>query len=132
MEEKNRVVLPSYSKVWRIERMLYSIGKRRIPPISIKTILYFFFFFMIFSVNIPIIRIIPYRRTILPAGLAYLCSKKLLDGKNPIAWLKSNLIHLLRSVIGSNSVNRYKKIGRSHKARYTTKISYRAVQIIDE
>lgn len=138
MEDTELIRVKSYSKVWRIERFLYAVGGRNLPfPVAIKAIMYFIAFTFILKLNIPPFNWVPFRDQLIysygvPAGLAYFFSKQLLDGKNPLLWLKSITIHFIRWVTGYNTLNRYKRVPKSEKAQYTNRIAYRVVYQIEE
>lgn len=133
MEEEYKV-LKSYSKVWRIERMFYEIGGVNLPfPVAFNALIYYIVFvFLIYVLRgVVIINKIPplYKYLFIPGGLAYLFNSKLLDGKNPIGFLKSILIHYYVIFFKGSKVVRYKYIkARKEKAKYTNKISYRILE----
>ncbi len=131
MEDNESINLKTYSKVWKIEHLIYNIGGKDLPqPVAIKTALYFIAFFIIIQA-IPGLDFIlsgVVKKCLAAGALAYLFSKKLLDGKNPIFWLKSNIIHFIRWIMGANHLNRYKEIKKDFRAKYGTRVTYRTIK----
>lgn len=128
--DRETKILKSYSKVWKIERTFYQIGGFNLPsPVALNTIIYFLVFaiVMFLARNMLIISLIPdaFKYLFIPGGIAWLCSNKLLDGKNPLSFVLSIVTHYLTILVKGYRINRYKYIDSKGTAKYTTKISYR-------
>lgn len=133
MDQHETKILRSYSKVWKIERVFYQFGEWNLPnPIALNTVIYFtvFFFLMFFLSKIQIIGNISgiYRYAVIPGVLAWTCNNKMLDGKNPLGFIKSILMHCVGNWFVGSRLNRYKYIKSKDKARYTTRITYRTIE----
>lgn len=91
--EVNKVILYSYSKVWNVEKKVYSIFNVILPaPINPYIILVFILVllgFMFLERMIPMLSGIPVvlRYLVLPYFCAQYLMKKKLDGKNPVKYL---------------------------------------------
>lgn len=113
MEEKT-VKIYSYSKVWKVEKKIYSIGNLAIGVgIEIADILYTVLAIVVVLILgnlIPIINNIPwiYRFFVVPYGIMWVLRRKKLDGKNPIKYF-FGLIHYL-FFTKRNCIERFKQI----------------------
>lgn len=128
-------ILKSYSKVWKIERMFYQVGGFNLPnPVALNTLLYFagFAALIFLARNFPLVSLIPgfYKYIAIPGVLAWACNNKLLDGKNPLAFIISIIKHYVVINSYGKRINRYKFVKNSGKAKYANKISYRVVEKI--
>lgn len=134
MEEERGRILRSYSKVWRLERLLYQIGKVNLPsPIAVYTIIYWMgfavlmMFLGVFDVvkNIPVI----YRFLIIPGALAYFFKYQKLDGKNPFAFFRSIILHYYVIFFKGSRVSRFRYIKpEKRKVRFNSILSYRILE----
>lgn len=127
-KEHESVHIRTYDKAWKIEHTIYNLGKVKLPwAVPLKAAVYFMVFYLIFQIDWPLISLLPdsWRKIAIPGVLAALCSKKTLDGKNPIFWVKSQLIHLIRIITGANRINRYKIKEKTYKAKYQGCVTYR-------
>lgn len=100
-QEINKVTLYSYSKVWKVEKKVYSLFDIILPaPINPYTIVVFIFVllgFMGLERLLPILTKIPVilRYLVLPYLSAQYLMKKKLDGKNPLKYLLGIIIYLI-------------------------------------
>ncbi len=100
-QEINKVTLYSYSKVWTVEKKVYSLFDMILPaPINPYTIVVFIFVLLGFMglerllpflSNIPVIL----RYLVLPYLSAQYLMKKKLDGKNPLKYLLGIFLYLI-------------------------------------
>lgn len=131
--EKERVILRSYSKVWKIERYLYNLGEINLPnPIALNTLIYWmgFSILMVILSKIPLIGMISpmYKFLVIPGALAWFFNNKLLDGKNPLAFIRSILVHYYIIFFKGHIISRFRYIKNTKKAIYKSKISYRILK----
>lgn len=127
-KEPESIIIRNFEKVWKIEHTFYNLGKVKLPwAVPLRAAVYCMVFYLIFQIDWPLISLLPdsWRNLALPAVLAYLCSKKTLDGKNPLFWLKSQIIHLIRLITGANRINRYKIKDKAFGAKYRGYVTYR-------
>jgi len=100
MENQERIIIKSYSKAWKIENRIYSVGNIKLPrPISPRQLLYFAvvaLVIFILSQILPFLKLIPtpIRYAILPIFITWFVNKKKLDGKNPFKFFGKLIIHL--------------------------------------
>jgi len=127
-KETENISIRNYEKAWKIEHTIYNLGKVKLPwSVPLRAAVYFIIFYLIIQIDWPLISILPdsWRKIVLPVTLAGLCSKKTLDGKNPLFWLKSQIIHLTRIITGANRINRYKIKEKPFMAKYRGYVTYR-------
>ncbi len=99
--EITKVTLYSYSKVWNVEKKVYSLFDVILPaPINPYTILVFIFVllgFMGLERLFPVLAKIPtiLRYMVFPYLSAQYLMKKKLDGKNPIKYLLGIILYLI-------------------------------------
>lgn len=99
-DKPSTITLYSYSKVWKIEKKIYSIQNLTLPvPIDPWQILYFAGTWIICSVifgvipgftKIPVVL----RSIALPYGISKFLMTKKLDGKNPLRYILGVVIFL--------------------------------------
>lgn len=97
---KEKIMLYSYRKVWKVEKKIYAIQNIVLPvPIDPWQILYFCVTWVICYV---IFRLIPggssvpvvIRSMIIPFAISQFCMTKKLDGKNPLRYMAGIIIFL--------------------------------------
>lgn len=99
--EVSKVTLYSYSKVWKVEKKVYSLFNMILPaPINPYTIVVFIFVllgFMGLERLFPALTKVPVilRYLALPYLSAQYLMKKKLDGKNPLKYLLGILIYVI-------------------------------------
>ena len=131
--EERRILLKSYSKVWKIERILYNLGGWNLPsPLALNTLIYWvgFAILMKFVGMLPLIgQISPmYRYLLIPGALAWFFNNKLLDGKNPFAFMRSILIHIFVITTKGHIISKFRYIKpKNTKVIFTSKISSRII-----
>lgn len=97
---ENRVIIRSYSKVWKVENRIYAIQNIVLPfPINPREILYFGIAaagVFILGVILPPFKAIPVilRYGAIPIGLTKLLNKKKFDGKSPPKYLAAYIGYL--------------------------------------
>lgn len=134
MGEEQRVkILRSYSKVWKIERVFYQLGGINLPlAVALNSLLYYLMFLVITVAlsRFKVISLIPplYRFILLPGALAWLFNNKLLDGKNPVAFLRSIFTHYLVIWFKGSRIVRFRNIKvKNERAIFKNKISFRVL-----
>lgn len=96
MENKTQLIY-SYSKVWKIEKKIYSFMNLRLPiainPYDVLAFLGVSVIVMITSKILPFMMVIPsvLRVVVFPYLIATILMKIKLDGKNPIKYMMSCL-----------------------------------------
>lgn len=97
--EKKKVKIFSYTKVWRVEKKIYSISNKPLPrPINPYDLLAFagvVLFMIILEHILPFMTAIPtvIRYVGIPYMIVVYLTKKKLDGKNPIMYFGGCIIY---------------------------------------
>lgn len=97
--------IKSYTSIWNVEKVLYSLSDLQLPfPVTFTQIAWFIavLFLVIVFGDMP-----PFSMTdnvllkyvVIPVGTAWFMSKKAFDGKKPYSFLKSVLAFALRPKI---------------------------------
>lgn len=92
----------SYTSIWSVEKVLYSINDLKLPfPISFTQMTWFVLslFVMILLGNLPPFSLIEgafLKYLGIPVGLTWFMSQKTFDGKRPFSFLKSVITYLFR------------------------------------
>lgn len=92
----------SYTSIWNVEKVLYSINDFRLPfPITFTQMAWFVMteFIIILFGNLPPLSMIEgafLKYLGIPIALTWFVSQKTFDGKKPYSFLKSMLIYTLR------------------------------------
>lgn len=100
----NKIIIDSYSKVFKIEKKIYALQNIRLP-VPVKPMEVFFFILgmgivLILSTLIPLMDSIPLlnvpvlRYIALPYGFMYFVLRKKFDGKNPIKFILDFAIYI--------------------------------------
>lgn len=90
---QNKIIIYSYSRVWKVEKKLYAIQNLILPvPIDIWQVFYFVILWGIFNVifgGLPGFKQIPVviRSLLIPFITSRFLLTKKLDGKNPIHYI---------------------------------------------
>lgn len=93
----------SYTSIWSVEKVLYSINDLTLPfPISFTQMTWFVLslFLMILLGNLPPFSLIEgafLKYLGIPFGLTWFMSQKTFDGKRPYSFLKSVIAYAFRS-----------------------------------
>lgn len=91
----------SYSNIWKLEKVLYSVEDIRLPfPVTYSQMAWFLgsLFFVIFFANVPPFAFISsplIKYVAFPIGVAWFMSQKAFDGKKPYRFLASVLTYYL-------------------------------------
>jgi hypothetical protein len=92
----------SYTSIWSVEKVLYSINDLKLPfPISFTQMTWFVLslFVMILLGNLPPFSLIEgafLKYLGIPVGLTWFMSQKTFDGKRPFSFLTSVITYLFR------------------------------------
>ncbi|MFL2075898.1 conjugal transfer protein [Marinilactibacillus psychrotolerans] len=92
----------SYTSIWSVEKVLYSINDLKLPfPISFTQMTWFVLslFVMILLGNLPPFSLIEgafLKYLGIPIGLTWFMSQKTFDGKRPFSFLKSVITYVFR------------------------------------
>lgn len=92
----------SYTSIWSVEKVLYSINDLKLPfPISFTQMTWFVLslFLMIILGNLPPLSLIEgafLKYLGIPVGITWFMSQKTFDGKRPFSFLKSVITYVLR------------------------------------
>ncbi len=111
--EERRVKIFSYTKVWRVEKKIYTISNISLPrPINPFDLLAFsgVVLFMLFLGRVlPFIASIPtvIRYIAIPYMVASYLTKKKLDGKNPIKYFTGCMVYFL--LLKGTYIQQFKK-----------------------
>lgn len=94
MSRPDRLRIPTYRQVWRLERVLYQIERMRLPfPITFRQMGIFVVSALVMAVlsKVPGVAGLPalVRYIGIPVLLAWYLTKQTLDGKPPHLWLRS-------------------------------------------
>lgn len=93
----------SYTSIWSVEKVLYSINDLKLPfPISFTQMTWFVLslFVMILLGNLPPFSLIEgafLKYLGIPVGLTWFMSQKTFDGKRPFSFLTSVITYAFRS-----------------------------------
>lgn len=102
MEGEDKIIIPTYDKVWHVEKKIYAIQNLKLPvPVNPYQAGYFFltaFAFLFLGKVITILQMIPVvvRFIALPYLLSNYLMKKKLDGKNPIKFFLDYMRYLIQ------------------------------------
>lgn len=92
----------SYTSIWSVEKVLYSINDLKLPfPISFTQMTWFVLslFLMIILANLPPLSLIEgafLKYLGIPVGITWFMSQKTIDGKRPFSFLKSVITYVFR------------------------------------
>lgn len=92
----------SYTSIWSVEKVLYSINDFKLPfPITFTQMTWFVvsLFFVILFGNLPLLSLIDgafLKYFGIPLALTWFMSQKTFDGKKPYGFLKSVMTYLAR------------------------------------
>jgi len=117
-----REIIKSYSKAWKIEKRIYSIGNIKLPlPIAPRQLFYFALSALaiyILSQIFPPLKVIPtiLRYLALPILITWLANKVKPDGKNPFKFFGKLIIHIL-------TINLYRERFKANLPAENNKIS---------
>ncbi|MGN7457436.1 TcpE family conjugal transfer membrane protein [Paenibacillus pasadenensis] len=131
-DQERPVVIPSYKRVWKIERYLYRIDRIRLfKPVTYLQIGYFavaflaLFFFNQFTggllEHIPLVGGTISRFIVLPLLIAYYLSKAKHDGRPPHKWLWTYMNYRMQPKL----YNRYEALHVAKKESYSGKLTFR-------
>lgn len=93
----------SYTSIWTIEKVLYSINDLQLPvPVTFTQMSWFVLALLTVIVfgNVPPLSLVHgalLKYVALPVGFAWLMSQKTFDGKKPFSFLKSVFLFAIRS-----------------------------------
>lgn len=92
----------SYSNIWRVEKILYSISDLKLPfPVTYSQMAWFVVSILavIMLGDVPPLSMINnmlIKYIVIPVGITWFMSKKTFDGKRPFAFLKTCILYALR------------------------------------
>jgi hypothetical protein len=94
--------IKSYSKIWNLDRVFYSVGDVKLPmPISGNFAIWSTILFVIMAtfgkLLSPLIPNKAVRIVVIPIAVAWIMSKKTFDGKKPLSFLKSVIAYWFRN-----------------------------------
>ena len=122
----------SYTSIWSVEKVLYSINDFKLPfPITFTQMTWFVvsLFFVILFGNLPPLSLIDgafLKYFGIPLALTWFMSQKTFDGKKPYGFLKSVVTYLARPKITYAG-----KPVKLHTKRYTEAITAVRSEIYD-
>lgn len=111
--EKNTVTIFSYTKVWKVEKKMYTIMNLALPrPVSIFDLVAFIgvaLGMLVLGKIIPGIEAIPevIRFIAIPYGIVNYLMKKKLDGKNPLIYFFDCIVYFI--TVRGSFLQQYKK-----------------------
>lgn len=130
MSNNNKIIIDSYSKVFKIEKKIYALQNIRLP-VPVKPMEVFFFLLgmgivLILSTIIPLMDSIPLlnvpvlRYLALPYGFMYFILRKKFDGKNPIKFILDFAIYISNKY---KQFERFQPVIMQEKTRVTGYVS---------
>lgn len=121
MDERNRMILRTYSNAWRFEKKIYTVGDLTLPfAINLTQLSWFGVGLAVvyaLAQLLPILQQIPAPVLYLagPFGIMKLLTRVTFHGKPTVAWIKGFFRH-----IGNPScMERFEVVGTGKKAAFT-------------
>ncbi|KZE78157.1 hypothetical protein AV654_19470 [Paenibacillus elgii] len=127
MNEESPYVIPTYKRVWKIERTLVRLDRFKLPrPITIWQIIYFMVAFVVVLIidkNTPLLSWLggTLRYVFLPGAIAFYLSKVKHDGKAPHRFL----LTIIKYELSPKILNRYKAAETAGKQKYEGVCTFR-------
>jgi len=121
--EDRPIIIPTYKRVWKIERVMYKIDRiKLIRPVSYWQLGYFVLA-LIFIAATGIFNFLPVmvRYLLLPIAVSFYLSKAKHDGKAPHRWI----ITYVKYLTAPKVFNRYKPIVVSKSEKYLGSCTFR-------
>lgn len=94
--------IKSYTSIWNVEKVLYSLSDLQLPfPVTFTQIAWFVavLFIVIMFGDLPPLSLtdnVLIKYLVFPVGITWFMSKKAFDGKKPYGFLKSAIAFMLR------------------------------------